>query len=1773
MANRVELEAILKFVGVDINPAVFSNISRAAAGMPGPVQQLSVNLNKATQAAGRTEVGVRKVRQELTNAEKVSNLFLRRMAQFAVLLPTFATLNKVIQGSVKFLFDFDKQIQDIIKSDVGSLSGKFDAVAKSAFSLSKEFGVSALESAEVIKTYVQAGFDLQKANQLAELSILAVKASTLESAQAIEFLLSVTKQFGLEGNSLNKALDALVNVEGISAVEARDVAEAFSTGGNSLAQFGKSINDSIGLISALREQTRKSGSEIGTIFKTIQARIFAAGDARESIEGLGVSVQNLDGTLRPTLDVLNDLKTAFSGLTEAQQTNAAKTIAGIRQYEGLLAIIKSVGRANQLSAEASNSDGAAKAKNAVDAEKLSRKFDDLVVSAQELAYSLGKAGGADALKDVLKFATLSTQAVTKLVEVFDKLHVSILPVLAPLALKAVGSVFGLGSGPGGGGGRGGGISGGRPGGGGGGSFDSSVAQNTAALKQLSAVIVATAQQMRVLTQSTMTQSQLTQTNIALEGLQNSAIELNIKAQQESTVSKVADVAETRLLIAAHSQAGNSVKSYAQKLNNSFNGIQNSALRSAVKFTALTVGATVVTSALNALSSKLSGQSFKGAGFLTEFTDITASATQMGLQFAILGPEAAALAAAFATITNVASKYIATAEDSVKANKELADANNRAAALTHAPKALTSGVQGLEFLQAFGKTVKGRTNNDLDFNRSVNEGFKSLDPAAQSFIKDIEGLKEVLFSGSAVSKETIKALADVNSEAFVNQEALTKLRGSYDENGKSSLTFQQQLDLLLTALGKVSAGAGDAANAVQVSLIHTFEQMKSLQEEIGLAQSLNKLGREFQDAGRAPKELLEGLDKLQIEASRAANDLDDAQRSFNALSDQLVNHKSKFAVAAGLDPEDAKKFADEIQKALSVPDNGKGLSDLLSGKTTEERDFAKEYIKIEKDRYDAALHLQQANQAVQVDIYKHEEENLKSIQAATVSAAESMAKFKTELLKVGATGDNTKLLPQITSLKSEDIKGALSGKSNLPKEIQDVIANTFVDGVKKAETDIRKVSEETAQAFVPVDLAIQFLQERIAKLGTVIPNTTNAQKKNELELELSAKTLERQTVEQEGYVKGLEALKTLTIETKKAQEEEARVTAERTKKTEALTQASYNLSKAVHDINKSFEEFSKQKFLDLQQKEADAYQTLKGAQQEVLASTQGVSAAWKDLISTMYQVNGAIVEAQVKANLLHRDMSLLNGGIVTFQEKLGSLDKAFGDAMKDASMKLDQRIQLERQLAEQTLSFLKDAQDQITGAGLNVFGQSAQENNDLQRGIAGLSYVADKLGGSFQNFLGMKPDQINQLSEQLLNLPQSFRKQILDALSSLPGTTSIGGFDVDQLKTALGQVGAGVSPGVGLPSVADLTSQQVEQLKIIGQLGTQEAKLQLTQVVVAQQQLTKAQEQLDVSKLQEERAKEGLDQVRATVGQELTVLDQANTERRDLLQKVVEATNATSLHSIENEAQLFADQNSVFRDVGDHIVQGITQAIESKNALMAAQTSLNTFETGQSFSNQAYGRIPNFAGGNLSVGEAGGILRAAMREKRMMPHGASLAVANTHEAIIPMYRGFVPNFADGNPAGSAISTAVNSIRTIDSTTVAAISQSVSNTLSQIKSGDTSSTQLEKISSLLTDLNNGIADIKLSNDAIKNNTTAPTTTTKAPGTGVTGGQEVKISLQTNQNSVVQITGLEALRDQLRVAVKEASSSQVDKQLEPLLASLDSVFTALNERGIISAFGQSR
>jgi hypothetical protein len=337
------------------------------------------------------------------------------------------------------------------------------------------------------------------------------------------------------------------------------------------------------------------------------------------------------------------------------------------------------------------------------------------------------------------------------------------------------------------------------------------------------------------------------------------------------------------------------------------------------------------------------------------------------------------------------------------------------------------------------------------------------------------------------------------------------------------------------------------------------------------------------------------------------------------------------------------------------------------------------------------------------------------------------------------------------------------------------------------------------------------------------------------------------------------------------------------------------------------------------------------------------------------------------------------------------------------------------------------------------------------------------------------------------------------------------------------------------------------------------------VIAAQEQLAAAEEAAEAAKLLEERASENLAEVRDAVIEEKAVLDLANQERRDLLDAVVAADDKNTLMQIEKEAQLFAEQNATFRDIGDNIVRGIASAIGSRLAVIEATQNVN---------NAATGFIPNFSGGNLTPSEAAALLRAGAREKRSMPGGAGLAVANTSEAIIPMRAGgYIPNFQNGT---SEISAGIAAIRGINETVVAAIARSVTQALADLQTGSGNTEDLlTEIIGQLNSLNSTSDDINTSNALVATNT--QTTADASTGTGTTQGtgtaERVEITLQTNQNNTVSVSGLESLRSEITAAVQDAASEQVDSQLTALLDQLDEVFTALQERGILSSFGQTR
>lgn len=104
-------------------------------------------------------------------------------------------------------------------------------------------------------------------------------------------------------------------------------------------------------------------SQAGTALRTIMTKL--SSDVKISGEKIGevvVQTKNADGSMRGLSDIVNDLRTAFSGLSESEQSAAAKNIAGAEAMSGFLAIMNA-GEADvrKLTSAIDNCSGAASA--------------------------------------------------------------------------------------------------------------------------------------------------------------------------------------------------------------------------------------------------------------------------------------------------------------------------------------------------------------------------------------------------------------------------------------------------------------------------------------------------------------------------------------------------------------------------------------------------------------------------------------------------------------------------------------------------------------------------------------------------------------------------------------------------------------------------------------------------------------------------------------------------------------------------------------------------------------------------------------------------------------------------------------------------------------------------------------------------------------------------------------------------------------------------------------------------------------------------------------------------------------------------------------------------------------------------------------------------------------------------------------------------------------------------------------------------------------------
>lgn len=341
----------------------------------------------------------------------------------------------------------------------------------------KEMGAttkfSATESSQALNYMAMAGWDAQAMyDGLAGIMTLAA-ASGEDLATTSDIVTDALTAFGMQASESGHFADVLAQVSASANTNVGLLGETFKYVAPLCGTMGYSAEDASIAIGLMANSGIK-GSQAGTALKTAIANMAAPTKAMAAqMAALGIEITNSDGSSKSLMEVMQNLRTSFDGLSESEQAAAASTIFGKESMSGMLAVINASDEDfAKLTESIYDCDGAAEQmaatmqdnlqgqitilKSGVEGlgiavyEKLQEPLKNLAVKGQEYigqltdAFNSGGFSGlvseignvlADAVSMVMTYAPKLVDAAVDCIDAFIGGISSALPAIAPAAVQ------------------------------------------------------------------------------------------------------------------------------------------------------------------------------------------------------------------------------------------------------------------------------------------------------------------------------------------------------------------------------------------------------------------------------------------------------------------------------------------------------------------------------------------------------------------------------------------------------------------------------------------------------------------------------------------------------------------------------------------------------------------------------------------------------------------------------------------------------------------------------------------------------------------------------------------------------------------------------------------------------------------------------------------------------------------------------------------------------------------------------------------------------------------------------------------------------------------------------------------------------------------------------------------------------------------------------------------------------------------------------------------
>lgn len=249
-----------------------------------------------------------------------------------------AAMGAGVSAAVKVGMDFESQM-----SKVQAISGATGAEMQMLTDKAKEMGAktkfSATESGQAFEYMAMAGWKTEDMLGGIEGIMNLAAASGEDLAATSDIVTDALTAFGLSASDSSHFADVLAAASTNANTNVSLMGETFKYVAPVAGALGFSVEDTATAIGLMANAGIK-GSQAGTALRAIMSRLTKPTDeVAIAMSELGLSVINNDGSMKSLNEITGDLRSSFSGLSEAEKASMAATLGGQEAMSGLLAIV------------------------------------------------------------------------------------------------------------------------------------------------------------------------------------------------------------------------------------------------------------------------------------------------------------------------------------------------------------------------------------------------------------------------------------------------------------------------------------------------------------------------------------------------------------------------------------------------------------------------------------------------------------------------------------------------------------------------------------------------------------------------------------------------------------------------------------------------------------------------------------------------------------------------------------------------------------------------------------------------------------------------------------------------------------------------------------------------------------------------------------------------------------------------------------------------------------------------------------------------------------------------------------------------------------------------------------------------------------------------------------------------------------------------------------------------------------------------------------------